>query len=144
MKPAAWFGLVVIICALAFGAKAFVTNLTPYVSFADARRAQGTVQVMGALDKASISSGASGLDFTLIAKDGSNDRIPVTFQRTRPANFEMAIEVTAIGKWDGRVFRADNLLVKCPSKYQGTDATTKEYGAESAGGAKEGAPALAR
>jgi cytochrome c-type biogenesis protein CcmE len=134
MKPAAWFGLLVIVCALAFGAKAFVTNLTPYVSFADARRAQGTVQVMGSLDKASIRSDAQALDFTLVAKDGSGDRIPVTFQKARPANFAMAIEVTAIGKWDGQVFRADNLLVKCPSKYQGTE-TTKEYSADAKPGA---------
>jgi len=127
MKPAAWFGLAVIVAALAFGAKAFVANLTPYVSFDEARRAQHSVQVMGSLDKASIRTTRDALEFTLVAKDGSGDRMPVTFTRAKPQNFEEAVEVTAIGKFDGKIMRADNLLVKCPSKYQGTE--TKEYGA---------------
>lgn len=128
MKPAAWVGLAIIFGALAFGAKAFVTNLTPYVPFADARKASGQVQVMGALDKTSIKNTAAALEFSLVSKDGSGERMPVRFTAARPANFEEAIEVTAIGKFDGRVFQADNLLVKCPSKYQGTE--TKEYGAQ--------------
>jgi cytochrome c-type biogenesis protein CcmE len=56
--------------------------------------------------------------------------MPVAFKSAAPANFEMAIEVTAIGKFDGRIFRADNLLVKCPTKYQGTEAETKSYPAQ--------------
>lgn len=126
MKPAAWVGLAIILGALAFGAKAFVTNLTPYVPFAEARKAPGQVQVMGALDKKSIKNTPAALEFTLIAKDGSGERMPVRFTAARPSNFEEAIEVTAIGKYNGQVFEADNLLVKCPSKYQGTE--TKEYG----------------
>ncbi len=55
----------------------------------------------------------------LLADNG--DRLPVTFSASRPANFEQAIQVTAVGKYDGQVFQADNLLVKCPTKYQGTD-----------------------
>ena len=123
MKPAAWVGMFIIIAAIAFGAKSFVTNLTPYLTFPEARRAQGTVQVMGKLDKASVAQDASALNFTIISNDG--DRMPVTFTAAKPANFMEAVEVTAIGKWDGQVFRANNLLVKCPTKYQGTE--TKEY-----------------
>ena len=130
MKPAAWVGLVIILGALVFGARAFVTNLTPYVPFAEARKAPGQVQVMGALDKTSIKNRADELEFTLVSKDGSGERMPVRFTAARPANFEEAIEVTAIGRFDGQVFQADNLLVKCPSKYQGTE--TKEYGAKAA------------
>jgi cytochrome c-type biogenesis protein CcmE len=128
MKPAAWFGLAIIIAALAFGAKAFVTNLTPYVSFPEARKAQASVQVMGKLDKSSISTDAGQLLFTIVSPDG--DRLPVSFTSARPSNFSMATEVTAIGTYDGQVFRANNLLVKCPSKYQGTE-TTKSYTAKS-------------
>ena len=127
MTPAAWFGLAIIVAALAFGARAFVTNLTPYVSFPEARRAPAAVQVMGKLDKESISTDADQLLFTIVAPDG--DRLPVSFTAARPSNFSMATEVTAIGKYDGQVFRANNLLVKCPSKYQGTE-TTKEYAAK--------------
>lgn len=128
MKPAGWVALAIIVGALAFGARAFVSNLTPYLPFPEARRAQGTVQVMGALDKASVQTSAKELAFTIISKDG--DRMPVTFTAARPANFEMAVEVTAIGRYDGQVFRADNLLVKCPTKYQGTETETKSYSAD--------------
>ena len=126
MKPAAWVGLAVIIAALAFGAKAFVSNLTPYVTFEAARAAKSTVQVMGKLDKTSVTSDAHALNFDLISKEG--DHLPVSFTATRPANFEMATEVTAIGTFDGQRFRASNLLVKCPTKYQGKE-TEKSYAA---------------
>lgn len=126
MKPAAWLGLAIILAALAFGANAFVKTLTPYVTFAQARQAQGSVQVMGQLDKTSIQYGNSGtLDFVLL--DGHGDRLPVAFVASRPANFDQAIQVTAIGHYDGSVFQADNLLLKCPSKYQGKEAD-RSYG----------------
>lgn len=125
MKPAGWVALAIIVAALTFGARAFVTNLTPYLSFTEARKANGTVQVMGKLDKASVRSGAKELVFEIV--DDKGDRMPVSFTAARPANFEMAVEVTPIGHFDGQVFRADNLLVKCPTKYQGTE--TKSYAA---------------
>ena len=124
MKPASLVGLVVILGALVYGAQAFVSNLTPYVPFAEARKATGQVQVMGKLDKKSVHNDVRELYFEIVTPDGS-DRMPVSFTAARPPNFEMAIEVTAIGKWDGQIFRAKNLLVKCPSKYQGTE--TKAY-----------------
>jgi cytochrome c-type biogenesis protein CcmE len=126
VKPAGWIGLVIILGAMAFSAKAFVTNLTPYVTFDQARGAKtASVQVMGSLDKTSIKNQMGGLKFDLLSKEG--DRMSVVFEQAKPANFEQAIEVTAIGRYDGATFRADRLLVKCPSKYQGTE--TKEYGA---------------
>lgn len=120
MKPAAWVGLAIIIAAIAFGANAFVKTLTPYVTFDQARTASGKVQVMGKLDKTSIHYTADkSLDFDLVDNKGSH--LPVTFVASRPSNFEEAVQVTAIGHYDGGAFQADNLLVKCPSKYQGTE-----------------------
>ena len=128
MKPAAWFGFLIIAGALAFGAKAFVSNLTPYVTFEQARTAKSEVQVMGKLDKTSIRNDAKELVFTIISDNG--DRMPVRFTAAAPANFAMAIQVTAIGTVKGDTMEAKNLLVKCPTKYQGTE--TKEYGAKTA------------
>lgn len=124
MKPAAWVGLAVILASLAFGASAFVSNLTPYVTFKEARAAKGTVQVMGKLDKTSLDTNGGGLSFVIVDKDGN--RMPVTFKpkstgNLTSASFKTATEVTAIGTFDGETMQASNLLVKCPSKYQGTD-----------------------
>lgn len=136
IKPAFWVGMAIIVAALAFGSRAFITNLTPYVSFEQARGAKGNVQTMGKLDKTSIRYDRGTLDFNLV--DDAGQRLPVTFSGPRAANFEEAIQITAIGRYDGKVFQAKNLLVKCPTKYQGTE--TKEY-SQAAGKAKNDAPA---
>lgn len=128
MKPAVIVGFVAIAGALAFGAKAFVSNLTPYITFAEARKISadaGNVQIMGALDKSATRYDRMQLSFTIVQPDG--DKMPVRFTAARPANFDQAMQVTAIGHYNNGVFEANNLLVKCPSKYQGTE--TKSYGA---------------
>ena len=123
MKPAFWIGMAIIVAALAFGSRAFVTSLTPYVPFPQAREAKANVQTMGKLDKKSIRYERNTLQFTLV--DDRGDHLPVAFQGPRAANFEQAVQITAIGRYDGAVFQAKNLLVKCPTKYQGTE--TKQY-----------------
>jgi cytochrome c-type biogenesis protein CcmE len=125
MKPAGWVGLAIILAAITFSAKAFVSNVTPYLPFGEARKATAQVQVMGALDKTSVVNKGTQLSFTIVSTDG--DRMPVCFTQAAPANFSMATQVTAIGKFDGQVFRADSLLTKCPSKYQGKENETREY-----------------
>jgi cytochrome c-type biogenesis protein CcmE len=45
--------------------------------------------------------------------------------------------VTARGTFNGTQLKADTLLVKCPTKYQGTE--TKEYGSSASAGAAPGA-----
>jgi len=84
------------------------------------------VQVMGSLDKTSVVNRGKQLTFTIISPEG--DRMPVSFNQAAPANFTMATQVTAIGTYNGTTFQANNLLVKCPSKYQGKE-TEKSYGA---------------
>jgi cytochrome c-type biogenesis protein CcmE len=125
MKLGPIIASVAIGAALVGAGTAFVKNLTPYITFSEAQQTNGTVQVMGGLEKSSVKMASGNLAFTLVEKK-TVTRLPVVFGHTKPANFEMAIEITAIGHWDGSVFQADNLLVKCPSKYQGTE--TKSYG----------------
>jgi cytochrome c-type biogenesis protein CcmE len=50
--------------------------------------------------------------------DGSN-KIPVIFEDVKPDNFDAGYPIIVEGRFleDGR-FRADKLLVKCPSKYE--------------------------
>ena len=49
------------------------------------------------------------------------------YEGLKPANFEEAISIVAIGRYDPDTgeLAANKLLVKCPSKYQG--AEVKEY-----------------
>jgi cytochrome c-type biogenesis protein CcmE len=64
----------------------------------------------------SYDAGKSELVFAL--RDDKKEVMDVVYKGVKPVNFEMATNVVAIGTYkDGR-FAADQLLVKCPSKYQ--------------------------
>lgn len=130
MKPGPVVAFLVILCAFGFGAKAFVSNLTPYLSFAEAKTLGRQVQVMGKLDKSQQPTHEGGyLHFTLM-EENTKETLPVRFKGAKPQAFDQAISITAIGEFKNGEFTADKLLVKCPSKYQGVEAETKDYSAQ--------------
>lgn len=55
------------------------------------------------------------LRFTL---EGDEASIPVVYVGPIPANFGQGITVVAKGRYDGEVMHAEELMVKCPSKYE--------------------------
>jgi cytochrome c-type biogenesis protein CcmE len=125
-----WYvvGGVLIVGFLAFGASSFTKNLTPYVDFEAARSAAAKVQVKGALVEASTSyiEDTQELSFRII--DEVNDVLPVRYDGIKPGNFEEATEIVAVGTWQDDAFHADQLLVKCPSKYQGVEEDVTSHG----------------
>ena len=84
---------------------------------------------MGALEKGTsrYNTGTKTLLFTLY-DEKTKESIPVSYTDVKPANFEDAVSIVAIGRYDKGVFAAEKLLVKCPSKYQGEEIE-KQYGA---------------
>jgi cytochrome c-type biogenesis protein CcmE len=58
--------------------------------------------------------------WTFMLQDEDGEQVKVIYDDARPANFEQAISIVAIGRYDEAqdAFLADDLLVKCPSKYQ--------------------------
>ncbi len=131
MKKGYWIAAVMTLAFVGFGLSAFQKTLTPYLSFDDAKKTKGVVQVMGALDKASdrYDDKTEQLSFELIDPNGG--RMPVVYRGLRPGNFKDAISIVAIGRYqDGRI-EAEKLLVKCPSKYQGAEVE-KSYASKSA------------
>jgi cytochrome c-type biogenesis protein CcmE len=124
------FGVVLLLAFAAFSLKAFDSSLTAYVPYETARQESNrAVQVAGALVQGSTSYDDSThyLHFTLVDEE-SGDTLPVRYEGLKPANFNEAISIVAIGRYDAATteFHAKKLLVKCPSKYQG--AEVKEYG----------------
>ena len=108
--------LALIVVLVGFGVTAFQGSLTPYRSFRDAR-AGGYVQVNGTLaDPATTATREGVLHFQL--KDVDGEVMSIAYEGVKPANFEQATSVVAIGRFHEGVFEADQLLVKCPSKYQ--------------------------
>jgi cytochrome c-type biogenesis protein CcmE len=121
MKKGYWIAAALTLAFVGFGLSAFQKTLTPYLSFDEARKSKGVVQVMGGLDKQSdrYDTAREELFFELI--DPAGRRMPVVYKGIRPGNFKDAISIVAIGRFrEGRI-EAEKLLVKCPSKYQGAE-----------------------
>jgi cytochrome c-type biogenesis protein CcmE len=121
------FGGLLLLAFAGFSFTAFKDSMTPYVSYEKAREGNRIVQVAGGLEKGSSSyvSAQESLFFTL--KDPkTGDNLRVRYQGLKPANFEDAVSIVAIGLYDDKAqeFHAEKLLVKCPSKYQGTEVKT--------------------
>jgi len=110
-----------------FALSSFKQTLTPYVSYEQARTVTRMVQVAGGLEKDSSRYEAAdeSLYFTLREPE-TKELLRVRYKGLKPANFEEAISIVAIGRFDrgSEEFQADKLLVKCPSKYQGAEVKT--------------------
>lgn len=127
-----WYavGGVLVVAFLAYGTTSFKSNLTPYVTFDEATKTARKVQVAGGLLENSTEyiDESEELRFTMVEEDG--DTMTVLYQGIKPGNFEEAVQIVAIGSYGDGAFHADQLLVKCPSKYQGLEDDVREYGSE--------------
>ncbi len=120
LKVVLALGLVAV--ALVVGVTSFNKTVTPYISFAEARRSSGLVQVNGVLaDKAYVMRQEEQfLSFRL--KDEHGETLSVEYHGVIPGNFDQATSIVAIGRYRDGTFGAEQLLVKCPSKYQAEGA----------------------
>ena len=110
--------LVLVVVAVVIGVSSFNKTVTPYISFAEARRSAGLVQVNGVLaDKEYVmKQDEQFLSFRL--RDEKGEILPVEYRGVIPGNFDQATSIVAIGHYQDGKFAAEQLLVKCPSKYQ--------------------------
>lgn len=121
MKKGYWVAAALALVFITLGVTAFQKTLTPYLSFDEARKAKGAVQIMGSLDKTSDRYDTTRQELRFDLLDPNGHRMPVTYRGIKPGNFKDAISIVAIGPYrDGRI-EAEKLLVKCPSKYQGAE-----------------------
>ena len=129
-------GLVIIIAALTFSAVAFKNNLVNSVPFAEAIKAtDADVQVMGV-----PVAGTLAYDSTVHAQrfemreKATGQVLSIFYKGPKPEDmdttFSKAVAINATGTYDPaqRVFVADKLLIKCPSKYVNGQTTDRSYG----------------
>lgn len=118
-------GGIIVVVFMVWGASAFFQTTIQYVSIEEARAAERTVQVMGKIDFDAVNYNAedSRLEFAVYdaeANDAASaERMNVVYYGVVPGNFDQATSVVLKGKANGDQFVADQMLVKCPSKYQG-------------------------
>ena len=119
-------GGVVIALLIIWGAYAFLRTTVRYVPLEKALSAEHTIQVLGKIDRATVNYDAerSRLEFVIYDVDAEDEaaaeRLSVVYHGSVPGNFDQATSVVLKGKGDNSVFVAEQMLVKCPSKYQGT------------------------
>lgn len=109
------------IVALAVGGGAYALSggtMVAYASIPEAKAQARNVQVFGYLYSKGKYDDQGHWQFDIQGENG--DVMTVVYAHTKPGNFEQAISVVAIGRYDRQAqkFMADQLLVKCPSKYQ--------------------------
>ena len=119
LKPLHLIGIAIILLAIVTGYFGLREAFRPYTtSVSEAVGSGRSVQLAGFL-------GSKGKyddngNFTFDLEDGTGKLVKVIYPKPRPANFEQAVSVVAIGHYDAgqQAFLAEDMLVKCPSKYQ--------------------------
>ena len=120
MKKYRLICLVVIIGFVAYSMFAFQSAVTPYVTFAQAKSAKSAVQVKGTMGAGKVMQAEDGKSTQFVLRDDSGEEVTVVYRGVKPEGLEQATGIVAIGKVVNGQFLADKLLVKCPSKYQGS------------------------
>jgi cytochrome c-type biogenesis protein CcmE len=104
--------------AIGVGVTSFRKTVTPYITFSEARRSSGLVQVNGVLADKRYVADAERQYLSFRLQDSSGEILPVEYKGVIPGNFDQATSIVAIGRYHDGTFEAEELLVKCPSKYQ--------------------------
>ena len=118
MKPKYIIGIVVIVILMIYAGMSFKSNLRRYVSLEEAQRTTATVQVKGQRILGTEIYDHESKTFRFQMTDESGLVFKVVYHGVKPSNFEQAKEVVAVGRYQNGVFEAEQLLIKCPSKYE--------------------------
>lgn len=126
VKPLHIAGLGIILLAIVYGLFGFKDAFRAYTTSVDeAMSSSRSIQLSGFLGSTGEMD-AQGR-FTFMLQDTNKKMIKIISDDPRPANFEQAVSVVAIGHYDSsqQAFIADDLLIKCPSKYQELQANSQ-------------------
>ncbi len=77
------------------------------------------VRISGKVDEKTITFNNKELILAFDVVSESGQRMPIIFNGPRPDQMREGSEAIIEGKYDGTIFKAQNLLLKCPSKYEG-------------------------
>jgi cytochrome c-type biogenesis protein CcmE len=119
LKPLHMIGIAMIVLSVVLGYLGLTQSFRPYTTSVDEALNSGrSVQLAGFLG----STGSYDVEgnFTFDLQDNTGKMVKVVYAEPKPANFEQAVSIVAIGHYDTArgAFIAEDMLVKCPSKYQ--------------------------
>ena len=121
MKRSYVIGGVVIILALTLAMYSFKSTLTSYVTVREAKASKQSVQVAGIVVKGTDRYDLKSKNLLFTLREDGGDEMKVEYDGPRPGSFDNVTKVVAIGKYEPQkqTFLAKELLVKCPTKYEG-------------------------
>lgn len=83
-----------------------------------------SIHVVGQLKKddgghvIGIAEGVDKVSFSFVMLDDNGKEQKVEYNQPIPPDFTRSEKVVVIGSYNGEIFKADKILLKCPSKYQ--------------------------
>jgi cytochrome c-type biogenesis protein CcmE len=122
--------IIIIVIAVAVGILiSTAEDASSYVTFNEAytlasNGSNKDIHVVGELKKNStgqvigIEEGADRVSFSFVMVDDKGKEQKVYYNQPMPQDFMKSEKVVVIGGYDGEDFRANKILLKCPSKYQ--------------------------
>ncbi len=121
MKPRYIIGGLIAAAALTVGVYSLDTSKIAYSDLAYAEQSGKRVQVKGVWVKEEPAEYDSKVNrFTFTMQDTTGRNVRVVYNNARPNNFELAQSIVVKGRLEGGVMHADEILTKCPSKYEGS------------------------
>lgn len=116
----------IIVGVLALGGllAVFVSNASPYVTVAEARKSKAdNLHVAGEIVKESLVNDIQNHQMRFDIKDASGETLKVVYSGEPLSNINSANKVVAIGGMDGQELRSKQVLMKCPTRYEAAKPT---------------------
>lgn len=99
----------------------FGNSIDTYVNFEQAKD-RGSAHVVGTWDDTrNWGFSRESMRFSFYMKDEDGNVRRVIYPKPKPNNFEQATQLVVIGEMKNDVFYANDMLMKCPSKYNDAD-----------------------
>ena len=119
-KYAYIIGILLLAAFAVMGATEMMKSQTPYITTVAEVKSLGgrPVQFIGTIihAKTDYDEKSDELHFQLM--DDNRKALNVSYKGVKPGNFDSANKAVVRGKYRGGRFFADQLLLKCPSKYE--------------------------
>lgn len=120
MKKRYLIGGLIVVAFLVVGGMSFLNSSVEYATLSKAEKSGKKVQVTGACVKdMSTNYDTENNIFSFYIRDEDDRIAKVEFTGAKPNNFDIATSVVAKGRFEDGVFKASEVLTKCPSKYEG-------------------------
>ncbi|RLD47430.1 MAG: cytochrome c maturation protein CcmE [Bacteroidetes bacterium] len=129
MKKTNIFLIIVIAVLMGVMVVSLNTNSGSYASFkVAAENPNKTYDIVGKLDTTKViyyNALENSDEFSFYMFDENNENRKVIVNKPKPQDFERSTQVVVTGNMKDNEFRAKNILLKCPSKYEGKASDIK-------------------